>query len=64
MYTIEQINAALRRFLEWSSDDNELREGAAALLENGEIELAAIVDGEFIWRLGHNGATKSHESEG
>ena len=50
MYTIDQVNAALRRFLGWSKNDG-LREGTAQLLQDGELEVAAIVDGEFVWRL-------------
>jgi hypothetical protein len=49
MYTLDEVSEALRRFANWSADE-ELRKATADLLDAGEIEVAGIVDGEFVLR--------------
>ncbi len=59
MYTIEQINQALRRFASWSQHE-EMRKATAQLLDQGELEVVGIVDGEFVWRMSRrNGDPRS-----
>lgn len=50
MYDVKQIDDAMRNFLRWLDTDGT-REALEDMLAQGEVEIAGISDGGFVFRL-------------
>ena len=50
MYTRSEISEALCRFAKWATEDSEIGRVTANMLEEGELEVIDIIDGEFVLR--------------
>lgn len=50
MFTTAQINEALKNFSAWSNEDTT-KLAIKELMAAGELEVVAIVDGQFVWRV-------------